>query len=483
MLFKLQVFQKFFPCPCEQQGPSRVPPAAEFRPATRFGVREDSSRRIIQDISMNKLLKQTPLFNSLSQRDIRFLTQIARQLELPADTILFKEGELGNRLYVIAEGEIEIIKAFGTPEEIILRVCTPSESIGEMSLLNPEGVRSATVRAKTAVRLIEIAGEDFELLLLARPGIAYAVARSISQRFVNSESRFISTLAEKSRKLAVLSKLIKTSVDEILLPETTGPVSEKTAGVPQIQINVLGTFQVIRGETLLTGKEWGAKQPQLLLKALITRGAQNVSRDLLIEDLWPDASLSAGKQNFKVVLHRLRKTLGHLTGSTSPYVWYKSNLISLNRGLVRLDIDEFLFLYRRARRAEQAGDIKDSIIFGNSAIELYKGDYLEDELYASWTILKREEIRGLYINILLRTAAHYENQGSSRKSVDLLKLVVKADPTLEEAYQKLMLAYSGLGMKTEAIRVYNDCTRMLDREMGVAPDKLTTSIYKRIVEN
>lgn len=432
---------------------------------------------------MNELLKQIPLFSSLSQRDIRFLAQIARQLELPANTILFKEGAPGNRLYLIAEGELEIIKALGTPDEIVLRVCYAGEPIGEMSFLNPEGMRSATVRAKTRVRLIEIARDDFELLMLGRPGLALAIARGLSQRLVESENRFIRTLAEKSRKLAIFSKLIAASVDEIPFVEPTESISEKAAGVPQIQIYVLGRFQLFLGETLVTGKEWSARQPQLLLKALITRGTENVPKDLLIEDMWPDTPPDDGKRNFKVVLHRLRKTLGNLTGPRSPYIWFKGNKISLNRGLVRLDIDEFLSLYKRARRAEQAGDIKGSIAYGNSTIELYKGDYLEDELYTPWTALKREEIRAIYIDILRRTAANYENQGSSRRSIDLYKLVVKTDPTLEEAYQKLMLTYSNLGMKTEAVRVYNECSKALYRELGVNPDKLTTSIYERIVES
>jgi len=432
---------------------------------------------------MNEMLKQIPLFSSLSGRDIRFLVQIARQLQLPAGTILFKEGEIGNRLYIIAEGELEIIKAFGTPGEISLRVCYAGEPIGEMSLLSPEGMRSATVRAKTGIRLIEIAREDFELLLLGRPAIACAIARYLAQRLVESENKFIRTIAEKNRKIAVLSKLITASVDEIPLPESTDSVTGQTASVPQIKINVLGKFQLIQGETTITPKEWRAKQPQLLLKALITRGGENIPRDLLIEDLWPNAFPDDGKRNLNVVMHRLRKILGHLTKTGSPYIWCKNNMVSLNRGLVRLDVDEFLSLYKKARRAEQADDIKGSIAFGNSAIALYRGDYLQEELYTPWTILKREEIRALYIDILQRTAAHYQNQGSLRKSIDLYRLVVKADPTLEEAYQKLMLAYSNLGMRTEAVRVYNECRGVLDRELGLSPDKLTTSIYRRIVEN
>lgn len=432
---------------------------------------------------MHELLKKIPLFSSLSRRDIRFLAQIAKQLELPSDTILLKEGEPGNRLYIIEEGELEIIKASGTPDEIVLRVCYAGEPIGEMSFLLPRGTRSATVRAKTAVRLIEIARDDFELFLLGRPGIAYEIARNLSQRLVDSENRFIRALAEKSRKLAVLSKkLITASIDDLELPESIESIREPIADISQIQVNVLGKFQIFRGETPLSEKELNARQPLALLKALITREVENVPVDLLIEDLWPGCSPNHGKKNFKVVLHRLRKILGHLkTGSSC--VWFNKDLVSLNRGLVRLDIDEFLSFCKRARRAERAGDIKSSIVFGNSAIELYRGDYLEEELYAPWTMLKREETRAVYIDTLQRTAAHYENQGSSRRSIDLYKLIVKADPALEEAYRKLMLVYSNLGMRTEAIRVYNECRSALDRELGVVPDKLTTSIYRRIVES
>jgi DNA-binding SARP family transcriptional activator/CRP-like cAMP-binding protein len=431
---------------------------------------------------MHELLKRIPLFSSLSRKDAKFLAQIAKELELPSETILLKEGELGNRLYIIAEGELEIIKAFGTPDEIILRVCYVGEPIGEMSLLNPGGTRSATVRAKTAARLIEISRADFESFLLGRPGIAYQIARNLCQRLVDSENRFIRALAEKNRKLAVLSKLITASVDDLEVPESSESISEPHADVSRIQVNVLGKFQIFRGETPLAARQLNARQPLTLLKALITREAENVPRDLLIEDLWPGCSPSYGKRNFKVVLHRLRKLLGHLKTGAS-YVRCERDLVSLNRSLVRMDIDEFLSLYKMARRAERAEDIRSAITFGNSAIELYRGDYLEEDLYAPWTMLKREEIRAVYMDILQRTAANYENQGSPRRAINLYKSIIKFDPSFEEAFRKLMLIYANLGMRTEAIRVYNDCRRSLIRELGVSPDKLTTSIYRRIMES
>lgn len=268
-------------------------------------------------------------------------------------------------------------------------------------------------------------------------------------------------------------------------PASSRSIGDTQTDIPRIQINVLGKFKLTRGEDSITEKEWSAaKKPQMLLKALITRKAENVVIDQLIDDLWPDTSQKLGRQNFNVVLHRLRKVLGSsVTGKDSPYVSLQGNTVSLNRSLVSLDIDEFLSLQKLARKAEQAGDIKDSISFGNSAIELYKGDYLEDELYTPWTTLKREETRAVYVDILERTASHCERQGNTRKSIDLYKLLIKSDPVFEEAYRKLMLLYSHFGMRSEAVRIYDECRRALDRELGVEPDELTTAIYKRIIED
>ncbi len=432
---------------------------------------------------MRELLKQVPIFKSLGQRDIQFLVEITKIIELSPNTILIKEGERGDRLYIIIEGEVEIIKAFGRPDELSLSFCGKGEPIGEMSFLNPAGVRSATVRTRTQTRLLEITREDFELLLLRRPGIAYGIARGLSERLVNSEDKFIRAIAEKTRKLNILSKLIPThisNIPELVLPEVE--TKSQVSGVPQIRVNALGGFQVFRGETLIGQKEWKAKQPKLLLKALVTRGAANVPKDLLIDDVWPDSPPDAVEGNFKVTLHRLRKALEPSMEAGSSYIHLKDNLVSLDRNLVRLDTDEFLSLFHRSRKAEQAGDIKSAILHANSAIPLYRGDYLAEDLYVPWAELKREEFRTIHIDLLRRTAELHESQGSSRKSIELYKMILKTDPCFEEAYQKLMLIYANRGMKTEAIRLFDECRKTLDRDVGVEPDKLTVSIYRRVIE-
>jgi DNA-binding SARP family transcriptional activator len=45
-----------------------------------------------------------------------------------------------------------------------------------------------------------------------------------------------------------------------------------------------------------------------------------------------------------------------------------------------------------------------------------------------------------------------------------------------------MLIYSNIGMRAEALKVYEDCRKALNREIGVEPSRLTSSIYKKIIE-
>ena len=68
------------------------------------------------------------------------------------------------------DGQVEVIKALGTPDERLLAVRGPGDFFGEMSLLDPDGLRTASVRARTPVRLLEMARADFDAVASAPPG-------------------------------------------------------------------------------------------------------------------------------------------------------------------------------------------------------------------------------------------------------------------------------------------------------------------------
>ncbi|HZG68825.1 MAG TPA: cyclic nucleotide-binding domain-containing protein, partial [Herpetosiphonaceae bacterium] len=92
---------------------------------------------------------QVPLFASLPPGELDHLAATLERVDLPPGLVLFREGEYGDRFYLVLDGEIEVTKASGTADERLLAVRGPGQFVGEMSLLNPDGLRTATVRTRS----------------------------------------------------------------------------------------------------------------------------------------------------------------------------------------------------------------------------------------------------------------------------------------------------------------------------------------------
>ncbi|MDI6853124.1 MAG: BTAD domain-containing putative transcriptional regulator [Deltaproteobacteria bacterium] len=257
------------------------------------------------------------------------------------------------------------------------------------------------------------------------------------------------------------------------------------ANLPRLRFQTLGGFRFWRGEVLVDDKEWEGHQPQLLLKAIIGRGSKGVPKDVLMEDLWPEAPPDLTEKNFKVNLHRLRKVLEPVMNKTygSSYVHLKANLISLDPELCHLDIDDFLSALREAEREEEQGNAKQAVSLYQRAAELYGGPFLAEELYHSWAEAKREELQGKYLELLHRLAKLYEARGSVLKAIDCWKQVIQTDPLAEGASRNLMLLYAKRGMRNAALRVYEECRQALQEMLNAEPEEATTAIYRKIQES
>jgi len=93
---------------------------------------------------------------------------------------VFREGELGTEMYIIHEGQVEILNRVGD-EERLLAVLEKGDFFGEMALLE-DRPRAASARALTATRLLQINGSTFDQMLRDNPEIAVRMMRKLSRR-------------------------------------------------------------------------------------------------------------------------------------------------------------------------------------------------------------------------------------------------------------------------------------------------------------
>ncbi len=145
---------------------------------------------------IHSALKQISLFSGLSDDMIAQLsTKIAEQ-QFPAGTTLFREGDPGDALYFIVEGQLEISQLLGADKEVVLGVFQAGDYFGEMSLLD-EKPRSATARTLTDCCLLALSKDDFDNLLDTHPALARKLTRAISNRLRTTSPMKTRTLPQE----------------------------------------------------------------------------------------------------------------------------------------------------------------------------------------------------------------------------------------------------------------------------------------------
>jgi CRP-like cAMP-binding protein len=124
------------------------------------------------------LLKQAAIFQDLDDGELARVAEVCREQKFAPGQHVFKEGEPGNRLFIISEGEVRISRTIPGSGEEALAVLKPGACFGEMAIFD-RSERSTDAIANTTSTLITIARSDFELLLDFNRDIAYKVLWSV----------------------------------------------------------------------------------------------------------------------------------------------------------------------------------------------------------------------------------------------------------------------------------------------------------------
>ncbi len=145
-------------------------------------------------------LQSISLFKELIKDEIAEILHIGRVKELKKDTVIFKEGDKSDSLYVIYEGKVRISKMIPKIGEEALAILEEGNYFGEMSLVE-ESSRSAWAIAHSDVILLEIPLEEFRKLMEKNKDLALKVLKS----FVKELSKKLREANEKISAIFTIS--------------------------------------------------------------------------------------------------------------------------------------------------------------------------------------------------------------------------------------------------------------------------------------
>ncbi len=140
------------------------------------------------------------LVAGLDPHTLATLKAIGRLRTYPAGTPLTLQGESEGTYYVIESGRAVVLRALESGEERVLNTLGPSQTFGEMALLD-DSPRLATVKALTEVSVLEITAEQFRLLIQTDPDLALHITRRVLSNLRRLDTLAIEDLRNKNALL------------------------------------------------------------------------------------------------------------------------------------------------------------------------------------------------------------------------------------------------------------------------------------------
>lgn len=130
-------------------------------------------------MDINELLRRVELFDGLMDDDLNEVAAICEQRQLQEGEVLAKQGEMGNELFIVSTGLVEVTVRERTVPRVVVNLGT-GQLIGEMSLVD-RGPRSATVRAIHTPTIVQVIQHDeFQELCQNNTRIGYLVMLNLA---------------------------------------------------------------------------------------------------------------------------------------------------------------------------------------------------------------------------------------------------------------------------------------------------------------
>ena len=238
-----------------------------------------------------------------------------------------------------------------------------------------------------------------------------------------------------------------------------------------LHLNLFGGFEARLASGRIVSPP--TKKAQALLAYLAIRPGQRQTRDTLAALLWGERRDQRARAGLRQALMALRKALV----DTDPAVLrIEGQTLALDP--LGVEVDVATFERRVAEGAPEALEV---------ATDLYRGDLLlgftvNEPLFEEWLVAERERLREMALEALARLLAHQAKAATERAIRTAVRLL-GLDPLQEPVHRMLMRLYSRQGRRGAALRQYQVCVGVLQRELGTEPEAETRKLYQEMLRH
>ncbi len=253
------------------------------------------------------------------------------------------------------------------------------------------------------------------------------------------------------------------------------------ATVAPLGVHTLGGFRAWRDGHEIDAAAWGRDKAVQLFQFLVTQRRRRLDKLQIIDQLWPEADPETGDRDFKVALNAVLRALEPQRPPRAEprFVRRFGQTYGLDMAELWIDAAELEARVEAANRA-LPDDADTAIAQLRAAAALYAGDFLPERRYEDWASFETERLQTLALGAMTRLADLLIDR-NPLESLHLTQRVLAIDPVWEDAWRIHMRAHLAQGNRALALRAWQRCVDVMEREIGLAPLPATRAIHDAIL--
>jgi two-component SAPR family response regulator len=259
------------------------------------------------------------------------------------------------------------------------------------------------------------------------------------------------------------------------LPEERFTAKLLIADEHVISVECLGTFRVLDRGKEISQEQWISAKARDLLAYFVTFRDERIPAERVFDSIWGEKGSS--RTAFHTALSRLRNAL-RKGDYEHRFIFVETGEYWLDSARFRIDVDEFNNAILKARSSV---DISVAIPWYERAVELYKGEYLQN-LYYEWVFPERRSLAQTYMGALQELVAYYASGPDPQPALRYFEKALLVDSLNEDLYCHAMRAYATLGDRSNLVNLYKKLKRHLRLELDAEPLPRTKKFYQETLE-
>jgi len=256
---------------------------------------------------------------------------------------------------------------------------------------------------------------------------------------------------------------------------------------PPLRVTTLGRFTLQVGDRAIMKAEWGSnRKAQAVFKLLLSQASQPITREKLIDLLWPEA----GRDQQDKAIRSLNQAVYQLRKVLEPYLppRFPSRYVVGDNETYCLELPPGSWIddqaleeaIKNARKARRLDDSAEMIRQYQTAVDLYQGEYLVEESRQDWPLVRQDRLRLQVIEALEPLGTYYLDHDDPSRAAELAHRLLRAEVEHEPGYWLLMCAQYSLGQLKLALRTYRQYLEKCCKELDVPPSEEIYALYRNI---